>query len=392
MESGSIAVGVWTDGINQQPIKGPYVAEKRMLNAFSKIDPTDIKITCLHHQQTEDEIYNLFDSKQVEDGLGGKISFARNQSYDYTLNVDIPSNPWAALREVDVNQHHNRIIWVQGLRPFIPQAGYSDELVPGQFSDRLINRLSKTITRMMIRNYDYYVANSYFTRDLMVDFLNLNEDNIFVIYNGVDKSVFKDYSRDELRGVRKELGITPPVIAYVAGYAKYMGTPRKGPMTVVRALEELRDRSFDPHLVVAGYGYQGSMVEKYVEKNGLQAAVTFSGHLDEITLAKLYNLSSVFLFPSLYETFGMVLIEAMAAGCPVVTSNCTAIPEVVGGAAELLQDPTDHIEAADAVETVLSSEQLQSQMAQQGRERARQFTWDRCAADFLQLFREIDTE
>ncbi len=120
----------------------------------------------------------------------------------------------------------------------------------------------------------------------------------------------------------------------------------------------------------------------------LHKHVRFLGFVPDETLAVLYQLASVFVFPSLYEGFGLPPLEAMAAGTPVVTSNVSSLPEVVGDAA-LLIDPMDAGAIADAVARVLGDEALKTSLVCRGRERVKAFSWQRSVARVREVYAEL---
>ncbi len=110
--------------------------------------------------------------------------------------------------------------------------------------------------------------------------------------------------------------------------------------------------------------------------------------MPEATLAALYRLASVFVFPSLYEGFGLPPLEAMAAGAPVVTSNVSSLPEVVGDAA-LLIDPMDAGAIAEAMARVLSDPDLRADLIARGHARVQAFSWDRSVARISEIYQEV---
>jgi glycosyltransferase involved in cell wall biosynthesis len=138
----------------------------------------------------------------------------------------------------------------------------------------------------------------------------------------------------------------------------------------------------------------GDEISKYpnlrrlVHRFQLHQHVRFLGFVPDQTLAVLYQLAAVFVFPSLYEGFGLPPLEAMAAGAPVITSNVSSLPEVVGDAA-LLIDPTDSAAIADAMARVLGDEALREHLICRGRERVKAFSWKRSVARIREVYAEL---
>ncbi len=138
----------------------------------------------------------------------------------------------------------------------------------------------------------------------------------------------------------------------------------------------------------------GDEISKYaalrraVHRHKLHKHVRFFGFVPDKTLASLYRLASVFVFPSLYEGFGLPPLEAMAAGTPVITSNVSSLPEVVGDAAILI-DPYEPAEIADAMRRVLTDEQLRADLRQKGLLRVKEFSWERSVQRVRAIYTEV---
>ena len=141
-----------------------------------------------------------------------------------------------------------------------------------------------------------------------------------------------------------------------------------------------------PHnLVVAGYSGWGCEEEfAQIEHLNLKDRVQFVDWVDQGDLAAFYNLAALFVYPSFYEAFGIPLLEAMACGCPIVASHTGAIPEIAGDAACLV-DPRDAKSIADGMHRVLKDGDFRSDMISKGLRRAKQFSWQKCAAKTLEV-------
>jgi glycosyltransferase involved in cell wall biosynthesis len=141
----------------------------------------------------------------------------------------------------------------------------------------------------------------------------------------------------------------------------------------------------------------GDEISKYaalrraVHRHQLHKYVRFLGYLPEETLAVMYRLAGVFVFPSLYEGFGLPPLEAMASGTPVVTSNVSSLPEVAGDAA-ILVDPYHPRSIADGIRRVLTDAPLRDQLRQKGLARARQFSWETSVRRVREIYREVAGE
>ena len=166
---------------------------------------------------------------------------------------------------------------------------------------------------------------------------------------------------------------------------------RKNVPTLVNAFAILKKEKKIPHfLVLAGNkgGGQYDEVMGIIQKEGLVKSVIFTGFVADDDLPYLYNGASLFAFPSFYEGFGLPPLEAMACGCPVVTSNTSSLPEVVGDAG-LMIDPTRPEELAEAMGRVLEDRTLHAELRERGLARAAEFSWRRCAAETMDVYREL---
>jgi glycosyltransferase involved in cell wall biosynthesis len=227
---------------------------------------------------------------------------------------------------------------------------------------------------------------SEFTRWGLINALGAPADKIRVTYPGVEPHY---QPRDRIHSAH--------YIAekfYVSNnYICAVGTvePRKNLITLMQAIKILRDRGMLKHqLLIAGAsGWKNSRIYAAVQRLGLtEREVKFLGHVPEEDLPVLYSGSCLFVFPSIYEGFGLPLLEAMASGVPVVASNVASMPEVVRDAAVLVS-PLQPEEFADAIALVVSNEQLRQALIDKGIRRAQQFRWDTSARQILQLFKEV---
>jgi glycosyltransferase involved in cell wall biosynthesis len=225
-------------------------------------------------------------------------------------------------------------------------------------------------TQHILRRADALIAVSENTRQDAIRMLGIAPERITTIYSGVAPEYF------EAVATRRE-----------RPYALYVGTiePRKNLETLLDAWTQLKPglrREYD--LVVAGP--MGWASEAAIER--IRRAATYLGYVPEAELPGLTAGASVFVYPSLYEGFGFPVVQAMAAGTPVVTSNTSCLPEIAGDAAVLV-DPRSPAEIGSALARVLESASLRAELSARGRERARRYNWDTCAEESLRFFRKV---
>ncbi len=231
-----------------------------------------------------------------------------------------------------------------------------------------------------VRQADRIVAVSEATAADLQQVSNVPGSKIEVIHHGVDPAYKPQDAGRAAEYVAGKYGVSND-------YALAVGTvqPRKNLATLVEAWKILRGRVKDQfQLVVAGArGWKNSHLDETIRRLGLTGdEVRFLGVVPEEDLPVLYSGSSVFVFPSLYEGFGLPLLEAMACGVPVIASNTSSVPEVVGDAA-LLASPTEPATFAEAIMRVRSDDNLRKALIEKGLTRAAGFSWGRAAAQLL---------
>ena len=239
-----------------------------------------------------------------------------------------------------------------------------------------------------MRNVDAIVTVSEATKADLVELLGVAPDRISVIPCGIS-SDFAPLPDDDplLDDVRKRYSL-PPAYAITVGAIE----PRKNLARLLRAVNLLvtsRPELSDLKLLHVGpRGWLAQDVSHTVAELGLHDRVRFIGYVPNEDLSALYQLARVSVYPSLFEGFRLLVLEAMATGCPVVTSNCSSMPEVAGGAA-LLVDPMSEESIADGLARVWANDQLRRDLIARGRCRAASFTWEAAARDTVSLYDRI---
>ncbi len=236
------------------------------------------------------------------------------------------------------------------------------------------------------RRADLILTVSEFSRQEIARYLPVSKGRIRVVANAVDHTLYHtNYRRSQIREVLGRYGITQE-------YFLYLGTiePRKNLERLLDAYAELnRKRSQVPLLVLAGK--KGWMCERIYEKAaeyGLQNKVLFPGYVNQKDSPLLMCGARAFVFPSLYEGFGMPPLEAMACGTPVITSNTTALAEVAEGAAVMVH-PLCREEIGMAMEKLMDDDEYADQLKAAGSKRAAEYTWEKSAAALMELYREL---
>ena len=253
--------------------------------------------------------------------------------------------------------------------------------VPEAASPPLKRYLDSVVPRSVARA-DHVLADSQATKDDLVALYATPADKITVLYSGVDSRFQPVSDEDSLRAAQQKYGL---------GGAKYLlsvGTvqPRKNYSRVIEAIAMARRHGHELHYVIAGgKGWLEGEMRETIRKLGAEDWVLLLGLVDDADLPALYSGARAVIMASLYEGFGLPILEAFACGTPVISGNLSSLPEVAGDAA-LLVDPYDAAQICDAIVALDSRDELRETLIAKGRERARMFSWDRAARQLRDVY------
>lgn len=236
-----------------------------------------------------------------------------------------------------------------------------------------------------VRNCDHIIAVSESTKRDIIRLTGAAESKITVVYEAASP-IYQPLREEEfLQAVRARLGIPNDFILFVSTIE-----PRKNVPTLLRAYKQLLDNYHaEVNLVLAGEkGWLADEVFSLIEELGIQERVCFLGHVSPEDLQGLYNAARMLVHPALYEGFGLTTLEAMACGTPVIASNTSSLPEVVGDAA-LLVEPKDVDGMTVAMWRLLTDDALWQQLADKGIKRARRFSWRKAALETLDIYHRL---
>lgn len=231
------------------------------------------------------------------------------------------------------------------------------------------------------------IAISEATRQDLIKYAKIPADKIKVVHHGVSPRFTPNSDPQQIKAVREryQLGNAP--------YLVYVGTvqPRKNITRLIEAfatvIADLPSDLAQLQLVIAGKrGWLTEGIEQQAQTLNIADRVRFTGYVADDDLPSLISGAEGFVLPSLYEGFGMPVIEAMACGTPVVCSNSSALPEVAGDAA-ILVDPTSSEAIAQGITQLVHNPQLRADLRERGLQRAAQFSWQRCARETLAILR-----
>jgi glycosyltransferase involved in cell wall biosynthesis len=237
-----------------------------------------------------------------------------------------------------------------------------------------------------LRRADAIIAVSECTKRDAIRFYNLPPDKITVIYEGVNPALCPVTDSEKIAQARARYAKNRPFLLF-------LGTiePRKNIATLVDVLRVLRQQGYMHRLLVVGRkGWLYQSTFDHVKKNGMESEVEFLDFIPDEELAVLFAACDAFVFTSLYEGFGLPPLEAMACGAPVVCSNISSLPEVVGDAA-LLVEPKNVGEIVAAVERVITDGALRDELRAKGIAQAAKFSWERAARETLHVYEKVWT-
>jgi len=237
------------------------------------------------------------------------------------------------------------------------------------------------MTPFSIRHADKIIAVSANTKKDIMEYFGCDPAKIEVIHNGVGREFKKIHDEKALKSVKEKYGLSRPFILFVGTIE-----PRKNILRLIEAFHLMAGRkSIEHDLVIVGKrGWLYQDVFDAAREKGKGRIMILENVTDE-ELPLVYNSADVFANPSLYEGFGIPPLEAMACGVPVITSNTSSLPEVVGEAA-IKVNPYNTGNIADAITQVLTDGRLRHHMIEAGLERAKLFTWEEAAKNTIALY------
>lgn len=297
----------------------------------------------------------------------------------YRLQMPLPVEAWTG--RLDVFHQPDFFLPPTRARAIVTVHDLSFVREPDSVMTGMTRQLNQWVPRSVERAA-HVVAVSEATKQDVVDIYGTSPAKIAVIYHGVRPEFTPVTEASRLQAVRQQykLGDAPFILT--------VGTlqPRKNHLRLVQAFAAVES----PYRLVlaGGRGWDADAVFAEVERRRLGARVHFPGFVAEADLPALYSAAELFVYPSLYEGFGLPLLEAMACGTPVIAANRAALPEVVG-AAGMLVNPYEVDDLAAAITQLLADPTRRQHLAVAGQQRAAQFTWDKVATQLLNLYQEV---
>ena len=352
-------------------LTGNEVYVRSLLHAFASLDRDSEFIAYVSGREAEAAIPRRFDVRQVSANPFVRLGFdlprqLRRDRVDlvhvqYTSPIGCPAPVVVSVHDVSFLEH------------------------PEYFTRQRCMQLRITVART-VRNAAKVITGSEFARESIMRAYKLPEERIAVIPDAANP-IFRAVNRVlAMRKVRERFAVDGPFVLSVGDLQ-----PRKNQIGLISAFADLMrsQPQLKHYLVLAGKDtWYGSRVRDAARESGVADRIIFTGFVSDDDLLQLYNACECFAFPSLYEGFGIPVLEAMACGRPVIASNAASIPEVADGAG-ILFDPYRNEEILRALADVLLDSELRARLERLGSQRAALFSWQKTAEATLEIYRQV---
>jgi len=303
--------------------------------------------------------------------------------------------------------HTNPVIWDQFLVPRVVKKWDLNMIFHTKFTVPLWTRIKKVMTvhgaswyihpeiynsldvffekvamHLYVRSADFLIANSERTENDYIQIFNVPAEKIATVHFAAGEAFRPIRDSFILESAKRKYGLPESFILCVMSY-----DPNKNFDTIMKAYN-ICHQNIEAHLVIVGKDCIKFWDEYKVKYEALKDFIHFLGWIDQKDLPEIYNLANVFFYPSIYETFGIPVLEAMACGCPVVASNTGSIPEISKGGA-LTANPFDYDAFAEHIETIIRSDSVSRKMKKRGLTTSKIYSWSKAAKQTLEIFQNL---
>lgn len=357
-------IGIFTRPIDQGTSgSGHYLRE--IVEHLLKQN-NDFDITFIHYEKNDKDIYK-----------------GQNQ-------LIIPRNPFKASKIIKRENfdllHYSPLtimapIWGVKAVKVATIHGAEPDLVPHYYS--MVKRLhSKFIMPIYARLMDHIFTVSVTSKNYFVKNYKISPEKISITYNAVNPA-FKVLEGDSFPANSK-FNTGDKFVFHISKCSH-----RKNPEGIIRAFSIFSKKYPEYNLVLAGSGWDSDYVKALLREEGISDKAVFTGFAYQQDVVELLNSASLFLFPSFAEGFGIPNIEAMSCGCPAITTRVFALPEIVGDAAMLLDNPKDYKTLAEIMIEVTENRELRDSLIEKGLKRCRDFSWVESADHILKTYKKL---
>jgi glycosyltransferase involved in cell wall biosynthesis len=252
----------------------------------------------------------------------------------------------------------------------------------GTTYQNLGNLYRRFVVPKIVKKADLILTVSEFEKDNILRKLKLPEEKVQVLYNGVGPQFNANYTKEEIELFRTKFQLPSEYIMFLGNTA-----PKKNTLNVIKAYVHFCQQS-ENIIPLVLLDYKKENVESILAEMSQPALISnfvFPGYIPHNQIPLMYNAATLFLYPSLRESFGLPILEAMACGVPVITSNTSSMPEIAGDAAHII-DPFNYKDLAKGIDLLVTNAETRNSFRQKGLERVKSFTWRSSAEQLLKFY------
>lgn len=282
--------------------------------------------------------------------------------------------------------HNMPIIRRKKLKIVITVHDLAFKIFPQYFTKKDLVKLNR-LTDLAVKNADHIIAVSNSTKnDILKFYSEINAEKISVIYHGFDRELFqREIPQEESESILKSYDLR------TKSYLLYVGAiqPRKNLEVLIEAFEKIKSDYEGLKLVIAGApAWKSDSTIKKINNSKFKNEIIITGNLEFKKISALYRNAKTFIFPSLYEGFGIPVLEAMASGIPVICARNSSLTEAGGDAAVYFETGNSQ-ELAGCINKILKDESFEKELVQKGSEHVKNFSWEKCAQETLKVLHLI---
>jgi len=356
-------VGIFTRPVDQGT-SGSGHHLKEMILHFMEIN-NDFDVRFIHYEKSQDEIYNLAPDIIIPRNPLKASKVLRKEKFELLHYA-----PLTAMAPLQGMNDVKKVATMHGAEPMLRPDLYSLPTVMHE----------KWIVPPYSRKMDLIFTVSNTSKEYFCKHWGVKPEKVKICFNGLSPS-YTLKEKAKIHDTLNKYGTGTKYFFHVSMYSK-----RKNPFTLLKAFSLICSDFPDYKLVIAGKGWENDYTQMLIEKLSLNNRVIFTHFTPENEVVDLMNGAQLFLFPSRAEGFGMPNVEAMACGCPVITSRVFAIPEIVGDAAVLLEDPDNPEELAQKSIDLLKNPQDREELKRKAFEQIKPYNWEESAKTMYEQY------
>lgn len=244
--------------------------------------------------------------------------------------------------------------------------------------------LYKILYKRTLESADKILTISESTKkDILEIFPNIKKEKIIVTYLAAENKFKEKLSKSKLESCKKKYSLPEKFFLYVGTIE-----PRKNLVGLIEAFSEIKNDEGYKLVIVGKKGWKFKQIYEKINEKKLSSKIIFTGYVPDEDLPKIYNLAKFFTYVSLYEGFGIPILESMSAGCPVITSNISSMPEVAGDAA-IIVDPYDKKSISNAIKSLIKEPKLRKKLSMKSKKHSKRFSWKYTQREIYKVYENL---